>query len=254
MKKRNVVALTILLLALLVAVFSFTPIMQHARNRTWDQIVRIVSIVFRISNASPSQSTEDQLKRLTMDNIRLTSELTDYKILRDQLAAPAFESMQPIYAHVISRPIDTLQSEYVINKGIAEGIGSGDAVVVNGSALVGFVSQLSLHSAVVQTVFNPSTSITVQTVVTDSGSTPASGLVTSRFQTSLSMGTIPRDASVTTGQSIVTTSNGEQIPQGIVVGTISSVSKPENEAYQQATIELPYTIDSVEAVTVLAPK
>ncbi len=254
MKKRNVIALTILILIVLIIGFSFTPIMQHVRNRSWDQIVKITSIIFRISDNQPSHSIDDKLKQLTLDNLRLTSELTDYKRLREQLAAPAFDSMNPIYAHVISRPIDTLQSEYIINKGIAEGVGSGDAVVVNGSALVGFVSQLSLHSAVVQTIFHPSTSITVETVVTDSGAAPARGLVTSHFQTSLSMGTIPRDAAIAPGQSVVTTSNGQQIPYGIVVGTVASVNKPENEAYQQAVIEVPYNMDSIEAVIVLAPK
>ncbi|HSX25334.1 MAG TPA: rod shape-determining protein MreC [Candidatus Andersenbacteria bacterium] len=254
MKKRNVIALTILLLILLIIGFSFTPIMQHVRNRMWDQIVRIVSVVFRLSNNVPSQSLQEKVAQLQLDNMRLTSELADYRRLREQLAAPAFDSMLPIYAHVITRPIDTLQSEYIINKGIAEGVGNGDAVVVNGSALVGFVSQLSLHSAVVQTVFHPSTSITVETVSKDSGAAPAQGLLTSRFQTSLSMGTIPRDATITAGQSVVTTSNGQQLPYGIVVGTIASVSKPENEAYQQAIIELPYNVDTIEAVTVLAPK
>lgn len=68
------------------------------------------------------------------------------------------------------------------------------------------------------------------------------------------MGTIPRDASLTIGQNVVTTSNGSQIPYGVVIGSISSISKPENEAYQQAVIQLPYNPDTVEAVTVLAPK
>ncbi|OGY36566.1 MAG: hypothetical protein A3E36_03170 [Candidatus Andersenbacteria bacterium RIFCSPHIGHO2_12_FULL_45_11b] len=254
MRKSAVIALSAFGLTLLIAGLFFTPIMQHARNRTWDQIIWVVSKVFRIPDSSPSQSTEEQLKRLTLENIRLTSELADYARLRDQLAAPAFDSMHKISAHVISRPIDTLQAQYVINKGIADGIGTGNVVVVHGSALLGFVSQLSLHSAIVQTVFHPDTSITVETVTKDSEIPPAQGLLISLFQTSLSMETIPRDAEISPGQNIVTTSNGQQIPYGIVVGAVSSVRKPENEAYQKAAIELPYAIDSVKAVTVLAPK
>ncbi len=254
MKKRNKLLLGILAIILIAILASFTPIAQHARNRTWDQIVGITTAVFHLNKPATSQSQNDKIKELTLENTRLTSELVDYNRLRSQLRAPSFDAMQAISAHVISRPIDTLQSEYVINKGIEEGVGSDDVVVVNGSALVGFISQVSLHSAVIQTVLHPKTSITAETVVTDSGATPARGLVTSQFQTSIHMGTIPRDASLTIGQNVVTTSNGSQIPYGVVIGSISSISKPENEAYQQAVIQLPYNPDTVEAVTVLAPK
>ncbi|MCE9643554.1 MAG: hypothetical protein K8Q97_04585 [Candidatus Andersenbacteria bacterium] len=254
MKRRNKLVFGILAIILIAILASFTPIAQHVRNRTWDQIVLTATTVFRFHDNGGSQSLEEKNKQLTLENTRLASELIDYDRLRSQLKAPSFDGMQAISAHVISRPIDTLQSEYVINKGIEEGIGSDEAVVVNGSALVGFVSQVSLHSAVIQTVLHPKTSVTAETVVTDSGATPARGLVTSQFQTSIHMGTIPRDATLSVGQNVVTTSNGSQIPYGIVIGSISSISKPENEAYQQAVIQLPYNPDAIEAVTVLAPK
>ena len=254
MKRRNKLVFGILAITIIAILASFTPIAQHVRNRTWDQIVGITTTVFHLNNSATSQSQNDKIKELTLENTRLTSELIDYDRLRSQLKAPSFDDMQAISAHVISRPIDTLQSEYVINKGIEEGIGSDEVVVVNGSALVGFVSQVSLHSAVIQTVLHPKTSVTAETVVTDSGATPARGLVTSQFQTSIHMGTIPRDATLSVGQNVVTTSNGSQIPYGIVIGSISSISKPENEAYQQAVIQLPYNPDTIEAVTVLAPK
>lgn len=254
MKKRSKIALGILAITLIAIAASFTPIAQHVRNRTWDQLVHVVTVVFRLQESIPSQSTNDKLKQLTLDNIRLQSELIDYDRLRQQLSAPSFDGMQHVSAHVITRPIDTLQSEYIINKGIEEGMGTGDAVIVQGSALVGFISQVSLHSSVVQTIFHPKTSTTAETAITDSGATPARGLITSRFQTSLVMGTIPRDATLSIGQHVVTTSNGGQIPYGIVIGSIASISKPENEAYQQAVIQLPYNPDTIEAVTVLIPK
>lgn len=253
MQRRSTIVVSIVGVIILALGFLSTPLMKHVRNRTWDGIVSITSAIFHIESTDPSQSTMDTIKRLTLENTRLTSELTDYHRLREQLKAPAFATMHPVIAHVISRPIDTLQSEYVINKGISEGVDTGDAVVVNGSALVGFISNVSLNSAVVKTVFNPTTSITVETVSTDDTVSPARGLLTSSFQTSISMGTIPRDATISTGQSVVTTSDGAQVPYGIVVGTIATIHKTEHEAYQSATIDLPYNPDTVEAVTVLAP-
>lgn len=244
MKKSVISLIVILFIGAIIALY-FVPVFQHVRNRVWD------FISLTTPEKELQQSDQDHLKQLTLENIRLTGELAEYVQLRKQLSAPAFESFTSIPAQIIGRPVSTLQSQYIINKGIADGVAEGSAVLVNGSALLGFTTTLSAHSAVVETLLSPNTSITGETVPTDSEQPPAKGLITSNFQTSISLGTIPRDTEAKEGQSVVTSSNGEQIPYGMVIGTIATINKPDNEAYQQAGIMLPYNIDSITAVTVL---
>lgn len=252
MKKRTVAALTILAAILLSIGFFATPLMRSTRAAAWNTWVNSMANVFGITGTSVSDSELNTISKLTMDNTRLTHELADYRKLKNELGTPAFDTLKKIPAAVISRPIDTLTSQYIINKGIADGVPEGAPVVIMGSVLIGFTKNLSSHTSTVETLFSPETSVTVETRPTDEGTSPARGLLKSRFQTSLEMSTIPRDAAVATGQTIVTSNKEVSIPYGMVIGTISSLSKPENAAYQEATVEIPYSIDSIDAVVVLA--
>ncbi len=250
MKKRNVIALSLLAGILLVLGFLTTPLMRHARNTVWDSWVMITARIFGIDGISISDSALDTLAKITMENIRLKAELSDYQRLKTQLGSSTFDSLQTIPAQVVARPIDTLTSSYIINKGIAEGISNGAPVLVQGSVLIGFIQNLSEHSATVQTLFYPSTSITVETIPKNEEKA-ARGILKSRYQTSLFMETIPRDALVYVGQHIVTTSKGNYLPYGMLIGSVVSLSNPENEAYQSAVLEVPYDSNAIDAVTVL---
>lgn len=250
MKRRNIIALTVLAAVLLSLGFFATPLMQHARAFAWDIVVRSTAKIADIKGIDISDSALDTLAKTSMENIRLQAELSDYGRLKQQLGSPSFDSMQAIRAQIISRPVDTLTSSYIINKGIADGIPSGAPVLTQGSVLVGFTKELSEHSASVQALFHPSTSLTVETVPKDEEKV-ARGLLKSRYQTSLSMDTIPRDASISVGQNVVTTAKSDQIPYGMIIGTVATLISPENEAYQQATIDVPYNSGLLDAVTVL---
>ncbi len=250
MKKRSIIALTIFGVILLALGFFATPLVRHARARAWDSWVVITAYLFGIDGISISDSALDTLEKTSMENIRLRAELTDYTRLKAQLGSPVFDSLSTIPAQVISRPIDTLTSSYVINKGIADGVLTGAPVLVNGSVLIGFTKELSKHSAVVQTLFHPSTLVTAETVPKEDG-LAARGLLKSHYQTSLSLGTVPRDAPIAIGQDIVTTNKGQGMPYGMIIGKVVSLQSQENEAYQSAVIDVPYNSDAIDAVIIL---
>jgi rod shape-determining protein MreC len=214
--------------------------------------VTFTARIFGIDRTDISDADIDTIQKLTKDNIRLTAELSDYRDLQKQLGMPAFDTMKKIPAAIVSRPIDTLTSQYIINKGIADGVPDGAPVVVMGSVLVGFTKGLSSHTSTVETLFSRGTSVTVETLSTDEGTPSARGLLQSKFQTSLEMNTIPRDVTINVGQSVVTSHKETTIPYGMVIGTIASLEKPENAAYQLAVIDAPYTVDELDAVVVLA--
>ncbi len=251
MKKHNIAAISILVLIVLGFGFFATPLMKNSRAITWNVFVTFTARVFGINRIDISDADIDTIQKLTKDNIRLTAELSDYRKLQQQLGTPSFDAMKQIPAAIVSRPIDALTSQYIINKGIADGVPEGAPVVVMGSVLVGFTKGLSAHTSTVETLFSRDTSVTVETVSTDEGSPSARGLLQSKFQTSLEMNTIPRDAIISVGQHVVTSHKETTIPYGMVIGTIASLEKPENAAYQLAVIDVPYTVDALDAVNVL---
>lgn len=251
MKKRLIMLGTLLGVLVLGLGFFATPVMTHARGLAWDSFTLMTAKVFGIKNISISDADIDTISKLTKDNVRLSAELTDYRRLKDQLGTPAFDSLKKIPAAIISRPLDSLSSEYILNKGISDGVTENAPVVIQGSVLIGFTKELSAHTSVVETLFSRTTSVTVETVSRDDNVSSARGLLKSKFQTSLEMNTIPRDANIEVGQQVVTSNKEILIPYGMVIGTIASLEKPENAAYQSAVVDVPYTIDSLDAAVVL---
>lgn len=252
MKKRNIAALVVLGTLLLGFGFLATPLMKHARAKAWDAWVTGNAKVFGIDRISILDSELNTITTLTNDIVRLNAELRDYRELKNQLGTSAFDSMHKIPVAIISRPTDTLSSQYIINKGIADGVPQGAPVVIMGSVLIGFTKELSAHASVVDTLFAPNTSVTVETVPPDDSTISARGLLESRFQTSLQMHTIPRDIQVSQGQKVITSNKDASIPFGMIIGTIASVKNSENEAYQSAVVDVPYNLNSLNAAVVLA--
>lgn len=249
--KRSIVALWILVASILILAFFQTPVMSQARAHTWNAITNLSARIFNIADVASDESLNERLQRLTADNLRLKAELQEYRRLREELATPPVENTRPIPAAVIGRPIDTLQSELVLSRGLTSGIAVGDPVVVFGSNIIGIITETGTQSARMRTLLHPDVHITAEVVNDDEEILPARGLLSSAFHSSLTLTTIPRDITLSQGQSVVTVQDDMKMPYGLVVGSVESVTNLEQEAYQSARIALPYDIDTIDAVTVL---
>lgn len=251
MKKRNIIALSILLVILLTIAFFQTPIMDSIRGKVWNTVVKTSARITGLGAENLETTVSTQLEELRTENIRLKSQLADYERLKTQLGTPSFDSLRTIPAAIVGRPIDTFQSKVVINKGVQDGVVVGAPVVVFGSTLLGFVQEVEENSAMVNSLYIPTTHLTVETLPPNEETAPARGLLKSQFYTTLKLTTVPRDMVLQEGLSVVTVSKDSFIPHGLLVGTVGRISSPEHEAYQEATIRVPYNIDTIDAVTVL---
>ena len=251
MKKRNIIALSVLVVILLALAFFQTPIMDSIRASVWEGVVRTSARFTGIGAENLNTTVGSQLEELRAENIRLRSQQVDYERLKTQLGTPLFNSLRTIPAAIVGRPIDTFQSQLVINKGVRDGVVAGAPVVVNGSVLVGFIGRVEERTSVVESLFTPSTNLTVETLPPNEETAPARGLLQSEFLTALRLTTVPRDMTLEEGLSVVTVSKDSFIPHGLLIGTVGQVSSPEHEAYQEANIRVPYNIDAIDAVTVL---
>lgn len=251
MKKRNAIALGILVMVVLVLAFFQTPLMARARALAWDVWTSSVGRVFQFGILHPPDTVYDEIENLRSENTRLKAELKDYVRIRRQLGTPPVDSLRTVPAAVVSRPIDTWHTRYVINKGIEDGVVLRAPVTVNESTLVGFVQEIHEKSAVIELLLSPATSLTVETVVAQDEVPPARGLLESRQYTALFLTTVPRDVPLQTGQAVVTTTKDTGLPYGLVIGTITEVISQENEAYQEAQISLNYDPDHIDAVQIL---
>jgi len=223
-----------------------TPLLASARRASWRIATSTTGALFGIGSLALDNDVAEQLDRLTAENHRLRAELHDYHTLREQLGSPALESRRFIPALLSPQPLNVWRSELLLNRGVADGVTPGAPVVVHGSILVGFVSELSNHTATARLLIHPESSLPAEIQADE----PIRGLLGGVTHTTMHLTTIPRDKEVSLGQPVVTAGN-DSVPTGLLVGHIDAITAEENEAYQSAQLALPYAAEDLRAVTIV---
>lgn len=239
------------LAGLLVVVLAImqTPLLASIRASVWSIAVHTTGRLAGVGQMSIDNDALQQMESLKADNIRLHSELADYRVLKEQLKSPSVDSMRPIKATLLGRPLDAFRTEMVLNKGTRDGAVQGAPVVINGSVLVGFISSAREDTSTLRLLLGPETSIPAGVATEEA----PDGLLRGRQYTSLFLEMIPRDEALEVGNEVITR-NDNLTPQGLVVGKIEEVFKTDNDAYQEASLSLPYNPDDLRAVSILVKK
>lgn len=240
-------------LASLVLVFGFlqTSLMSRVRGVAWQGWVKIVARTARLRFIDLPEDVGQQVAVLRGENIQLRAELARYERLTQQLGVTPAADYRAIPALVMARPVDAFRSEYVINQGTAGGVTIGAPIVIFGSTLVGFVTEVREQSAIFRLLLHPATQIEAETVPREDGQEPARGLASGRQYTGLMLTTVPRGVPLATGMPLVTREKSGVFPSGLLLGEVGEVISREHDAYQEAAIALPYDPDEIEAVQIL---
>lgn len=137
----------------------------------------------------------------------------------------------------------------IIDIGTGEGVAK-DMAVVAPAGVVGFISDVYPHSARVQLLTDPRTSIgaivqrpesRVSSVVRGNGSVP----------TEPQFVNIAKDADILEGDTLVTSGFGSIYPKGLFVGTIVSIHQNDNDFVKYAVIRPGVDFSKLEEVFVI---
>jgi len=251
MKDRSKYALAGLALLVLAALVLLTPVLRNTREVAWLAWTNTIGGVFRVGPLTVSNNVEQQLARLQSENVRLRAELLDYQRLREQLGTPAFEGFESVATEVAGRPLDAWRSQFMLSKGARDGVVLGAPAVINGSTVVGFVVDLSDHTAVLQLMFHPSLSIAGEAIGEDEA---GRGLVQGKSFSSVEINTVPRDVELKSGQAVVTTVQQNLVPEGLLIGSIATINDTPQQPYQTARLNIPYDPDRIYAVSILVSR
>jgi cell shape-determining protein MreC len=145
-----------------------------------------------------------------------------------------------VRAMVYSRYPFGFKSELFVNVGSADGVATGSAVTYQGM-LLGRVSNLWVHSAAVQTVFDDAFRLPVRI-----GASGTDGLLTGGSYPYIA--SIAPGAPIAAGDAIMSAAQG--LPYGLPLGVVQSTSTSPDRLFQQAAISFPYNINTVETVLV----
>ena len=137
-------------------------------------------------------------------------------------------------AQDIARSDGDFSNVITIDKGSSSGIALGDTVMVS-DGYVGYICELGVNWANVLTVIDSGLSVGAQNVRTKE-SMICEGDYSLMRKGLLKLSYLTLDTSLFVGDEICTSGLGENVPQGIMIGEVSSISVSPDGATKQAEI------------------
>ena len=194
---------------------------------------------------------EDQVNRLTVENLRLAEVETENTQLRTLLA---FAQTNPSYDYrggqIIARVIGEGASPFThpiqIDLGQEHGIEVG-APVVTDRGLVGRIFHVYPRTSDIMLITDPHSSINVMTQASR-----ATGLMRGRVGKLPIMELIPPEIEISVGEIIITSGLGGHFPKGLVVGQVVEVIRNDDLMFQSAVIQPTVDFDRMELVLVIS--
>ncbi len=156
---------------------------------------------------------------------------------------PAGYTLVP--AKVIATIGEGLPIAAIINRGTTDSI-LVDQPLINEQGLIGRIISVSPHTATVQLLTDPAHRAAVR--VADSREM---GIVKYRVSDGLILDNFPVQGSIVVGNLLMSSGLGGIYPPGLVVGTITSVVRPEDEPFCEIRVESAANFNSLEELFVL---
>jgi rod shape-determining protein MreC len=196
---------------------------------------------------------ENQQLRFELDRAKQTAE--ENAELRRLVTATAATSYSIVTARIITWDVAQGLRRLRIDQGSAEGVQAGQ-VVLGGGAFLGRVIEVSHHSAVVVTVYDPNCKLSVRMrgsqthgvlFGADNSEWSAAPLCPVKY--------LPRDLGYKVGEIIETSSYDAAIPEGLLVGKVGGSEEDPAETidglYKQVYVDPAVVSESFRFVTVI---
>nr|MBN1229451.1 rod shape-determining protein MreC [Anaerolineae bacterium] len=226
---------------------------------------------------APLRPVSRLLSDLTGDAVRLTDEREEYAILEtqvfelEQLVAEMqieivelraieqdynrvlgllnYATDNPdqnlVAANVIARDTSSYLRRIIINRGTRDGIQIGNPVISH-EGLVGRVEEVAANAAWVRLAIDPSSAISARLL-----QALAEGTVIGQLQGGLRMEYIPQEALIEIGDMVLTSGLGGTLPANIVIGQVTSVSRPQADPFQSAEVRPTVNFERLRVVSVI---
>ncbi len=232
--------------------FAMAPIQETLRGsaQTVGSLFATIGEIERLR-----QQNEDLARRLNdveAENQGLTSLRAQNELLTALLNVHSSFDYETVAAEVISKRITDQERGISIDRGIDVGIEVGDPVIGQGGALIGQVVDVGSNFSRVLLISD--TRVNVAGLIESSR---AVGLLSGKLGQPLEMVNIPAEVTVNINESVVTAgielAEGirSPYPKGLLIGTISFVSRSPDQLFQTALVTPVADLDRLEYVLVI---
>ncbi|MCI8670696.1 MAG: rod shape-determining protein MreC [Bacilli bacterium] len=203
---------------------------MHKKNFFYISLIIIYILYLTKDNLFALTSNLESLNNFTSD-IKESYYETEYQKLSNILKINP-SSFNIEYSKVMLQNIYDFYNKITINKGTNSNIEKGQAVI-NEKGLIGIINKVSNNSSEVNLITNPNTSISVKV-------NNSYGILTTK-DNKLIVKNIKTNNEIKEGEQVFT-SGLTDIPEGILVGTVKSVTK--------SSLELEYILEITSAIDI----
>lgn len=177
------------------------------------------------------EQLSEENKKLKEQNSELEQKLRELEIiksendtLKEYLAlTEKYTSYTTLPAYIINKDISNYSSTFVINAGYKDGIRENMTVIAD-KGLVGHIISVSDHTSKVQTIIDPSSSVSVL-FSSNGDQAVCRGMIQ---ENSLKSTYIPTSATILENDTVETSGMGGIYPKGITIGTVSKIENTKN--------------------------
>ena len=246
----------------------YYPFFQAAKRVELGMARQALALQSRQKLASGIEQLQRQNAMLAAQVQRLREMEADNERLRQELRMPRWSGYHEVYAEVILRDPATWSEQFVISKGMGDGIETGDLVLTFDFAprggtpqcvLAGRVIETSARTSVVATLVNPACQLSVS--LAESG---ANGTLTGNGASSMTalVSRLPLKNKYGIGEMVLTSGFSERTPRGICVGYLTDAPVGGSRAavvhdgglFAEAWMKPAVSLDSIRFVVVLTGK
>ena len=186
----------------------------------------------------------------TVDAARLRILENENAELKKQLGFRKSTTPPAQLAMVVGRNLDSADKTLVVDAGEPDGIKVGQPVVAGDGILVGKVVKVNEEISIVRLINDSQSKIAAAVLNTDQ----SLGIVEGGYGLSLRLKLVPRNEKLTVGDQVVTSGLEDNIPKGLLIGTIAVVENEAFQPFQQAVLTPATDLEKLTFVSVYLAK
>ena len=192
-----------------------------------------------------AKTLQDKIDQLTYDLAQAKAISAENSELRAMLEFTKEQGLPKAFAKVF-RTGSMFASDFLINRGSADGLQIGDFVVNQSGQLVGRVEEIRETTAKVLVITDPRFRMIAQ-VQTDSQS---QGLIEGSYGTSIRLRSLPQGKTIRAGDIIVGSPSTTLAALAFPIGTIRRVETSTRDLFQEAIVEPFARLNDVDLVMI----
>ncbi|MBP6942570.1 MAG: rod shape-determining protein MreC [Candidatus Buchananbacteria bacterium] len=194
-------------------------------------------------------SLQQQLEQAHVDQSELSRLRSENELLRTELGFAQSQPNKYVASEIMTGISDPLSQTLVINRGTADGVATGLAVVTEKGVLIGKVVEANSNYSKVLLL----TDVTSRIAATIQNQARTAGLVEGQYGLSIAMTNIPQDQEIKPGDLVVTSGLEGQIPRNLPIAKIESVTQIESQIFKTAVLSPVASFANLSHVLVLVP-